>query len=244
MSTRGNDLERPLTARSVIASVLLGTHPPVLPVQLIVRTTELFGLSENATRVALSRMVGSGELTTVNGRYRLAGHLVERQRRQSTSRRPELLPWDGEWVLAVVEPGARSAAARADFRKSMNNLRLAQLREGVWTRPTNLKIEARPSECTWWTARPDGDPPLHLWDLDRWAARAGELRSKMATGIEDLGPAFVLAAAVLRHLQSDPLLPPELLPKRWPGSALREEYEAYEADFRMRLAEWFQAATA
>ena len=37
---------RPLTARSVIASTLLGVDPPRLPTQALVRSGELFGLSE------------------------------------------------------------------------------------------------------------------------------------------------------------------------------------------------------
>ena len=50
---------RPLTARSLVASLLLGTVPPDLPGQRLVRVGERFGFSETAIRVALSRMVGS-----------------------------------------------------------------------------------------------------------------------------------------------------------------------------------------
>ena len=71
---------RPLTARSVMASALLGMDPPELPVAQLVRLTGLFGISENRARVALSRMVGAGEATSDGaGRYRLAGHLAARQ---------------------------------------------------------------------------------------------------------------------------------------------------------------------
>ena len=78
---------RPLTARSVLASALLGMDPPELPVAQLVRLTGLFGISENRARVALSRMVAAGEATSDGtGRYGLAGHLVARQTRQSASR--------------------------------------------------------------------------------------------------------------------------------------------------------------
>ena len=50
----------PLTARSVLASALLGMDPPELPVAQLVRLTGLFGISENRARVALSRMVAGG----------------------------------------------------------------------------------------------------------------------------------------------------------------------------------------
>ncbi len=79
--------ERPLTARSLIASTLLGTHPPVLPGRLLVRLGELFGIAEGTTRVALSRMVAAGELETEDGRYRLVGAaLLARQAAQERGR--------------------------------------------------------------------------------------------------------------------------------------------------------------
>jgi phenylacetic acid degradation operon negative regulatory protein len=87
---------RPLTARSVLASVLLGTDPPWLPTTLLVRTAGLFGISEGSTRTALSRMVGSGEAVAEDGGYRLAGRLVARQARQSASRRAETRRWPGD----------------------------------------------------------------------------------------------------------------------------------------------------
>ena len=46
----------------------------------------------------------------------------------------------------------------------------------------------------------------------------------------------MLSAAVLRHLQADPLLPDALLPGDWPGPGLRDAYEAYDADFKASWA--------
>ena len=72
--------QAPLTARSVLASALLGEEPPELPVAQLVHLAGLFGINENRARVALSRMVAAGEATTDgSGRYRLAGHLLARQ---------------------------------------------------------------------------------------------------------------------------------------------------------------------
>ena len=61
MATTRNT-ERPLSARSVVASTLLGMRPPRLPTQILVRSGALFGIAEGTTRVALSRMVAAGEL--------------------------------------------------------------------------------------------------------------------------------------------------------------------------------------
>ena len=105
---------RPLTARSVLASAVLGMEPPELPVSQLVRLTGLFGISENRARVALSRMVAAGEATTDGaGGYRLAGRLVARQARQSVSRSGTTVPDDGNWWLALVTTSGSSAEVRA-----------------------------------------------------------------------------------------------------------------------------------
>jgi phenylacetic acid degradation operon negative regulatory protein len=59
-----------------------------------------------------------------------------------------------------------------------------------------------------------------------------------------LADGFVTSAAVLRHLQSDPLLPPSLLPDRWPGDTLRADYDRFDAAYRSVLRAWFAAATS
>ncbi|MBL8774902.1 MAG: hypothetical protein JNK12_03175 [Acidimicrobiales bacterium] len=132
--------ERPLTARSVIASTLLGTTPPRLPGRLLVRAGALFGLAEGTVRTALSRMVAAGELVAADGTYTLAGPLLARQARQDESRRAVVgaEPWDGTWAVAVVDGEPRPAPQRVELRTAATALRLAELREGVWLRPDNL----------------------------------------------------------------------------------------------------------
>ncbi len=255
MSTTSNT---PLTARSVLASVLLGTDPPWLPTSLLVRTAALFGIAEGSARTALSRMVGAGEATAVDGGYRLVGRLVARQRRQAESRVAAVRPWDGTWELATVEgDGRRAAADRAALRQALAVLRLAELREGLWARPDNLDAERSPDAVavvdrwcvTWSGARPSPVPRAEaLWDLTGWAVVADSLRGEMAALLAPLeagdasalAQGFVTSAAVLRHLQADPLLPPELLWLGWPGTELRAEYDRYDHAYRALLGDWFR----
>src|SRR5688500_2876021 len=102
--------EAPLTARSIIASTLLGLRPPELGPRALIRAGEAFDIAEGTTRVALSRMVAAGELVADKGTYRLAGRLLDRMSRQDASRRPTLRRWNGEWVTAVVTKSGRSAS--------------------------------------------------------------------------------------------------------------------------------------
>lgn len=231
----------------MLLSVLLGTDPPRLPVQLLVRTTELFGIAEGTTRTALSRMAAAGEVVAEDGWYALAAdrHLA-RQARQTASRAGRTRPWRGRrWRQAVVvADGRRAAADRAALRAALTDARFAEWREGVWLRPDNLDDEPAAPELRWATTVPDGDHAAlaaELWDLEGWAATAEELRARLAVADPaELADGFVLSADVLRHLQHDPLLPDELLPAGWPGRALRAEYDRFDAAYRAVLRDWFR----
>jgi phenylacetic acid degradation operon negative regulatory protein len=249
---------RPLTARSVIASTLLGSHPPRLSSQLLVRSGELFGIAEGTTRTAISRMVAAGELEPDDNAFRLAGALLARQSLQDAGRRGERRSWSGTWELAVVSADRRSATDRAELRRAMRRLKLGELREGVWLRPDNLDAARSPedravvdAQCRMFTGRPDDDPSRlasTLWDLSGWAGEARSLIEQLddseppfTRGDTDrLRGGFVLSAAVLRHLLADPLLPPDLVPPDWPGGTLRETYERYDAAFQRVWRAWFR----
>ncbi len=239
---------RPLTARSVLASALLGMDPPELPVAQLVRLTSLFGINENRARVALSRMVAAGEATSDGaGLYRLAGPLVARQSRQSVSRSGATAPFDGRWSLAVVTTTGSAADVRQARRAALAYARLGELREGVWMRPANIHVALPPAhdaDVELMSAWPDDPMRLasRLWDLSAWSVRAGILLDGLAAlapdGPEALAPGFELSAAVLRHLQADPLLPAELLPDDWPGTPLRVAYDTWDARYRSTLRSW------
>ena len=244
---------RSLTARSVIASTLLGTEPPRMPARALVQVAELFGISEGTARTAMSRMVAAGELTADDGAYELTGpRLLERQARQSASRRAMRHRWHGGWLVAIVVQDRRDAVARAELRAALESVRLAELREGVWLRPDNIDVvwpDVVREQCTIVHGR-DVDPSLvdRLWDQPQWIATAQQLRDALAqlVGPLELGDTgaladgFVVSAAVLRHFQADPLLPEELLPRAWPGTALRSEYDRFDAAYRAVLRDWFR----
>jgi phenylacetic acid degradation operon negative regulatory protein len=232
---------RPLTARSVVLSTLLGSHPPELPARYLVRVGELFGVAEGTIRVALSRMVAAGDLRQVDGTYALTERLLQRQARQDESRSPRTRPWTGDWEIAVITADSRPAADRAALRQAMAELRLAELREGTWLRPANL-LRERPAtvtaQCMFLTGRPEEDPEhlaARLWDLQAWMRRADRLLDALQPAAP-LAEQFTVAAAALRHLLADPLLPEALLPARWPGAALRQRYEEFQHDLGQLLA--------
>ncbi|MFJ3776034.1 PaaX family transcriptional regulator C-terminal domain-containing protein [Streptomyces sp. NPDC090075] len=231
----GADL-RPLSARSVVLSLLLGTHPPELPVKDLVRLVEPFGVGGSTLRAALSRMTAAGDLRrTDDAVYGLSERLLARQSRQDEAVRPRTRAWHGDWEMLVVTATGRGPAERADLRTRLAALRLAELREGVWLRPANL-ARPLPGDLTdtaqSYTARPDR--PAHelasaLWPLTTWAATARTLLAR-AAGARLPPDRFTVFAAAVRHLLTDPVLPPDLLPADWPGDELRTAYAHYRAE--------------
>ncbi|MFE6363204.1 PaaX family transcriptional regulator C-terminal domain-containing protein [Streptomyces sp. NPDC057806] len=231
---------RPLSARSVVLSLLLGSHPPELPVKDLVRGVEPFGVGGSTVRAALSRMVAAGDLHREDTVYRLSDRLLERQRRQDEAVRPRTRAWDGDWEMVVITATGRGPAQRAELRARLTALRLAELREGVWLRPANL-ARSLPADLDpvvqHWTARPAApaqEAARALWPLDSWSATARSLLAHIA-GTDRPAPRFTAFAAAVRHLLTDPVLPPGLLPSDWPGPALRAAYTAYQQEVTEQL---------
>lgn len=250
------DLVRPLSARSIVASVLLGTHPPRLSGRHLIALSARFGVTEGTTRVALSRMADRGELTNDDGTYELAGPLLARQRRQELQRRPAPAePWDGRWEQAVVIATGRSATDRNRLRRALTAAGLGELREGVWLRPANLAKRASATmapgmdgHLLWGLVeladhREAAALAAQLFDLDRWAGTTRLLLAALDhhRPQDDLATGFRLAAAVLQHLVHDPVLPAELAPPDWPGAGLRLRYDDYEAEVQDELRALFRA---
>jgi phenylacetic acid degradation operon negative regulatory protein len=251
-------LDRPLTARSVIASLLLGRHPPTAPVSLLVRWCALFDISETSSRVALSRMVERGELSAAEGTYALAGRMRDRQADQDFAFAPTLRDWDGTWVMAIVPDGRRDAPDRVALREALRRSRMVPWRSGVWVRPDNLgdrhasagDREVIESQCSWWRGAPlDAVEVGAAYALDELDARGRLLVDRLGAqtarlpDVDALADAFVVGAAAAQHLRRDPLLPASLLPDGWHGERLRELYRGYVDAMGVAVVSWVAAST-
>jgi phenylacetic acid degradation operon negative regulatory protein len=226
-----------MTARSVVLSVLLGAHPAYASAGELIRLTADFGIKETTLRVALTRMVGAGDLIRSADGYRLSDRLLARQRRQDDAIDPRIRDWRGDWVVLIVTSVGSDARTRAALRTALHDKRFGELREGVWMRPDNLDpdlggdVAARVRILK---ARDEAPAELaaQLWDLASWVRTGHRLLDEMAAA-PDVPGRFLVAAATVRHLLADPVLPEELLPADWPGARLRAAYH----DFATELLE-------
>jgi phenylacetic acid degradation operon negative regulatory protein len=227
-----------MTARSVVLSVLLGAHPAWASAAELIRLTTDFGIKETTLRVALTRMVSAGDLVRSADGYRLSDRLLARQRRQDDAMRPQLRTWHGHWTTLIVTSVGTDPRTRAALRTTLHHKRFGELREGVWMRPDNLEldvdVEVR-ARMRIVQARDDAPAELarQLWDLPSWAGTGQRLVAEMSRA-GDVPARFVVAAAIVRHLLTDPVLPDELLPADWPGMRLRTAYNDFAAELTER----------
>lgn len=227
-----------MTARSVVLSVLLGAHPAWATTAELLLLTGDFGIRESTVRVALTRMVGAGDLVRSEDGYRLSDRLLARQRRQDDAINPRRRAWDGGWTTLIITSVGNDSRSRAALRNTLQDKRFAELREGVWMRPDNVEIdlgEMITERVRVLRSRDDAPAQLatRLWDLTGWAVAGREMLMAMADA-PDIPGRFVVAASMVRHLLTDPVLPDELLPEDWPGAALRRAYEDFAAELVAR----------
>ncbi len=244
----------PLDARSVILSALLGSYPPVQSARALVALAELFGIRAGTIRTSLSRMVAAGDLETEDASYRLTGRLLERQHEQEAGRRIPTTDWDGAWWSVLVASDRRSVAERRAFRTSMHGARVAELRPEVWLRPANVAAPPRapgvlmtrgPLECD-----DERDLVERLWPLDEIEARALLIHRALeihrpvidAENDADLPVTFMISAATIRFLRTEPQLPESLTPARFTAPAIRPLFQEFSRAFDQQVRTFFDNA--
>jgi phenylacetic acid degradation operon negative regulatory protein len=210
--------------------------PRAVPIRGLVAIGELFGISGNALRVAVARLLAAGLLESdERGSYRLGAvadpvsRHVEGWRLGDRRRRS----WDGGWIavaLGRADRGERAASLRA--------LERAGLREGLaglWVRPDNLAEPLERSRerlgglglergaCCFVASALPGETDARwreLWPRAELLAeyRDGRARLERSSSRLERLPveraaveAFLLGGAAIRVLALDPLLPDELL---------------------------------
>ena len=107
-----------LPARSVVLSLLLGSHPDRMSPAQVTAAGEHFGIPASTLRVALTRAVAAGDLRREDGDYVLGERLVARQSQQDEAvedagAQGAGTAWDGTWEMAVVVVSGRPRASEA-----------------------------------------------------------------------------------------------------------------------------------
>ncbi|MEU6062425.1 PaaX family transcriptional regulator C-terminal domain-containing protein [Streptomyces sp. NPDC047097] len=161
-----------------------------------------------------------------------------------------LAPWDGVWHLAAFAVPESSRTARDSLRETLVHLGGAPLQGGLYVCANAWEPYVEDAAhrlgvhgaltllSTTDLRRGDVREPAELardlWPLQEIADRYHRLsriarpRLDRLTGSAELSPselltiAVELAAELSRAMEPDPLLPPQLLPRPWPGTQARE----------------------
>jgi phenylacetic acid degradation operon negative regulatory protein len=224
----------PPSPRSLVLDLISTLRGESMPVGALVAAGGLFGIPENALRVAVTRLLAADALARdERGRYRLGRAAAPVDERVASWRRLEerLVRWEGGW-LAVQRTGiARGAGARAlrllgfaAFSRELA-LRPDNLRGGVHAVRAELRaLGLAPGAAVFAVHGFDAETQARacaLWDaaalreryvasrlaLEKSEARLGRAREEAA-----MAESFLLGGRVIRELVSDPLLPEPLVP--------------------------------
>jgi len=254
--------------KSLILDLLSTMRRGAMPVRLLVRAGELFGIAENSVRVALARLLRAGLVERdERGQYRLGESAQAVNRRVTSWARVEerLRTWDGDWVAVLAS--ALPRGQRAAVRKSERALWLSGFRTlepGLSLRPDNLTggvaelretlanlgLDAAVPVVRLSELDPSRDAKARcLWDAEkpttacRGAREAVETSARRLPRLEPdeaMVESFRVGGRALRAIVLDPLLPDALVP----GTERRALVEAMKRYDRMGREAWHAALAA
>ncbi|MFT4768135.1 MAG: phenylacetic acid degradation operon negative regulatory protein [Glaciecola sp.] len=198
----------------------------------------LFGIDPTSMRVALGRLVKAGFLRSVaRGRYAIGerGKVLSETARGWVSREQRIGPWDGQWLLVhTAHLGRRDKTALTTRERALALVGFATLSSGLWCRPANyletpaqtrsrlveLGLESRAILVRGDSLLGESLSLEELWprhDLEsRYRALTNAMQESMQRGSAQHSDTlaretFLLGEAVIRQINSDPLLPGSMI---------------------------------
>jgi phenylacetic acid degradation operon negative regulatory protein len=196
-------------------------------------------IDSGVVRTAMSRLAADGwlerEKVGRNSFYRLAEK--GRDTFAAATRHiydPPPSDWSGRFELLLIANGEEREAAR----EALKNAGFGSPLPGVWLAPSGVPVPREASRAIRLEVSAEDDSGRRLlresWPLDRTADAYVKFANTFAplrdwiSRREMLGDLDAFIARILlihyyrRVVLRDPLLPPQLLPKDWPGRAARE----------------------
>lgn len=251
-----HQLQRPITAKTLLLDLMRASAPDAWPVKAVVEAGKIFDINENALRVNIARLLAKGLLEQdERGSYRLVEtHNPLRdwlhRWRQGEDR---IVPWTGDWLSLSVSPAVKTKTLR-NAEQACLRLGFRQLWQRQWLRPNNLAVDndqlgaqilslvGDDRECEFILAvnsaitLPDSLGPLQsLWEVDKIEASykahinilQRSLDSLSSKGSDELlRETFILGGEGVHLLSLDPLLPKEFF-----NTSLRQQLTQLVKDY-------------
>lgn len=226
-----------VSARALVLSLLATVNSAAQPIARLAEAGKLFDIDPTALRVAVTRMAKDGLVESVERGVYTAGpkaRALSRRAREWQTVEERTTPWNGDWLVALTHHLGRTD--RKQLRARERALALSGYRqtgEQTWVRPANLAQplddhrealieigadqDIRLLEVS--ASSPDDRDWRGLWSADALATGYSDARHAMAAslsrlpGLETADAAretLLIGQAVIRLINFDPLLPPEL----------------------------------
>ena len=234
-----HDWRDPVSPRSLALWLLSTAAPQPLPAATLIGRGAIFGIEPAAVRVALGRLVREGMAQQPErGVYALgpAAAALHAKARGWMRVEESVRPWTGAWLLVLTHALGRTDHARLQRREHALRLTgFAHAGAGTWVRADNLAQDAAALRTTLAGLGLEGEAPLlagcmaepgqdrdfrALWPAatleagyDHWLAEmaASTDRVRQMATRDAARETYLLGQSVLRAINSDPLLPAELV---------------------------------
>lgn len=225
------------TAKRLLLSLLSAPELREMSAQQAIRWGNLFDIDAAAIRVTLGRMLRLDLLESPRrGSYAIgpAGSTLAETARRWTSAEARIKNWDGAWLLVhTAHLGRTDKPALRARERALTLDGFALVERGLWCRPANYR-EATSATLARMralgleegalllegTTTPADRLSAKLWPREaleagyrRFAEAMAASRQRMPD-LDDNAAAketFLLGEAVIRQINSDPLLPDELI---------------------------------
>jgi phenylacetic acid degradation operon negative regulatory protein len=230
-------VDRP-AAKSFTLDLLSSLRGGAMPVAALIGAAELFGIDDNALRVAIARLLSAGQIVRdERGQYRLgeAARAIDRRVLGWKTIDRRITRWSGGWwmVQSGTLPPPRSRERRAR-EHALRLLGFAELTPELYVRPDNLRASleelrgelhdlgleqdalvalARELDAT------SDERARRLWKREAFAhayrrslkeLTASEAQLAQLPENKAMVECFLLGGRVIRELVLDPLLPEPL----------------------------------
>jgi phenylacetic acid degradation operon negative regulatory protein len=212
------------------------------------------GVSDDAARALLSRMVRQGQMTSErHGRitlYRLAGQFAVGFRRVRDQPQARGADWPGHFHALLYHVPEKSRDFRDGLRRAAVLAGYGPLQQGVLICPTDRsavladELRNRPAGTEVWLTTLAMDPEQAAraasiaWDLPGLAAlyrshidRLGQREAPVISGPAALRSYVDQLLAVMTDTLREPTLPHALLPADWPGPSLRRAMGEFQRTY-------------
>ncbi len=234
-----HDWRAPVTPKSLALWFLSTAAPAPLRAGTLIDRARIFDIEPAAVRVALGRLVREGLADQAErGVYSLGPNAaaLHAKARQWPRVEDGVRPWDGAWIVVLTHHLGRINRPR--LQAGERALRLTGFVEadtGAWVRPDNLRrdtpslagelaglgLDAQATILAGCVAQSADDARFRaLWSPDLledgyrfWIGEleASEARTAAMPVTEAARETFLLGQSVIRAINSDPLLPDDLV---------------------------------